>query len=77
MILPMEIMVMIYDYSDIETRIKMNKIFKWSYYLKNPFFNVLINSDLKYGSLFTKPFVRTNFRRFASYKGSIIVLPSS
>lgn len=40
MILPSEIMLEIYNYSNIETRIKLNRALSWSYYTKNPFYNI-------------------------------------
>lgn len=47
MILPNEILLHIYDYSDTETRIKLNKIFKWSFYSKNPFHNLDFKGNRK------------------------------
>lgn len=35
--LPNELLLLIYKYSDIQTRLKLNKIFKWSYRAANPF----------------------------------------
>jgi hypothetical protein len=36
--LPTELLIIIYDYSDISTRINLNRTFKWSYYFKNPLY---------------------------------------
>lgn len=63
MIVPLELIIKIYDSSDIETRIKLNKVFKWSYYFKNPFYNVsLINN------------VNTNYT-YTSFKGITMRIP--
>lgn len=62
MTLPVELLLKIYDYSDSETRIIMNRIFKWSYYVKNPFHN---NHQIKSNIHFRTPV----FTKFASYKG--------
>jgi hypothetical protein len=71
MILPTELFLHIYDYSDMETRIKLNRIFGWSYYFRNPFHNNTIRGELKF-----KPLVKgTIFHRIASYKGMTIILP--
>jgi hypothetical protein len=35
--LPNEILLIIYTFSDIQTRLKLNKAFKWSYRAANPF----------------------------------------
>lgn len=37
--LPTELLLIIYDFSSIDTRIKLNRIFKWSFYIKNPYEN--------------------------------------
>jgi hypothetical protein len=37
--IPIELIYIIYKYSDISTRIKLNRIFKISYYILNPFNN--------------------------------------
>lgn len=37
--LPEEIKIKIYNSSNLETRIKLNKIFGWSFYTKNPLVN--------------------------------------
>ena len=71
MILPVELLLKIYDYSDSETRIKLNKIFKWSYYVKNPFYNIPIKSNIHFRTLV----MGTTFTKFASYKGMTIILP--
>jgi hypothetical protein len=62
MILPNEILLDIYDYSDIQTKIKLNKVFKWSFYSKNPFHNLDFKGTQKI----------TN--RIASYRGHTFVL---
>ena len=46
MILPIELIICIYKLSDRSTRIKINKIFKWSYYLMNPFYDEIGNELL-------------------------------
>lgn len=35
--IPIELVYIIYKYCDISTRIKLNRIFKISYYILNPF----------------------------------------
>lgn len=35
--LPTELLFMIYKFSSKYTRIKLNKVFNWSYYIKNPY----------------------------------------
>ena len=61
MTLPVELLLKIYDYSDSETRIKMNRIFKWSYYDKNPFHNNQIKSNIHFRTLV----MGTTFTKFA------------
>jgi hypothetical protein len=73
MILPVELLLKIYDYSDSETRIKMNRIFKWSYYVKNPFHNIQITNNLHFRTLV----MGTVFTKYATYKGKTIIIPSS
>jgi hypothetical protein len=41
-ILPTEIILEIYEYCDVETRIKLNSLMKWSYYSMNPYNGVKI-----------------------------------
>lgn len=67
MLLPNEILLYIYDYSDIETKIKLNKILKWSFYSKNPFHNIINKTIPKIKPKITK--------RIASYRGYTILLP--
>lgn len=43
--LPIELIYIIYQYSDISTRIKLNRIFKISYYILNPFHNEKIKGN--------------------------------
>jgi hypothetical protein len=62
MILPNEILLDIYDYSDIQTKIKLNKVFKWSFYSKNPFYNVDFKGTQKITTI------------IASYRGHTFVL---
>ena len=71
MTLPVELLLKIYDYSDSETRIKMNRIFKWSYYDKNPFHNNQIQSNIHFRTLV----MGTTFTKFAIHKGITIILP--
>lgn len=71
MILPSEIMLEIYNYSNVETRIKLNRALSWSYYTKNPFYNIK-NGNIEFKKIVTE----TNFPRYASYKGITIILPS-
>lgn len=71
MILPIEIMLEIYDYSNAETRIKLNRIFGWSYYTKNPFDNISMRGDVNFNTLV----MGTKFHRYASYKGATILIP--
>jgi hypothetical protein len=71
MILPVELMLKIYDYSDTETRVKLNKVLNWSYYVKNPFYNIPIRRDLRFRTLV----MGTVFTRFASIGGRTIILP--
>jgi hypothetical protein len=63
--LPTELLMIIYDYCDTSTRIKMNRAFKWSYYFKNPLYK------LQYKTL-VKP---KTFHRIASIGGVTVVLP--
>lgn len=35
--LPNELLLLIYKYSDTQTRLKLNKAFRWSYRYTNPF----------------------------------------
>jgi hypothetical protein len=42
--LPNELLLKIYNYSDYESRIKLNKIFRWSYYYKNPYFDYRLDN---------------------------------
>jgi hypothetical protein len=72
MILPTEIMLDIYDYSNVETRIKLNSILGLSYYVKNPFHNINIRStNINFRTLV----MGTTFHRYASYRGATIILP--
>lgn len=71
MILPTELMLEIYDWADPETRIKLNKIFGWSYYFKNPFHNINTKGNAKFQTLV----MGTTFHRYASYRGATIILP--
>jgi hypothetical protein len=72
MILPTEIMLEIYDYSNIETRIKLNSILRLSYYVKNPFQNINIKpTNINFRTLV----MGTTFHRYASYRGATIILP--
>ena len=72
MILPSEIMLEIYDYSNVETRIKLNSILGLSYYVKNPFENINIRpTNINFRTLV----MGTTFHRYASYKGTTIILP--
>jgi hypothetical protein len=69
--LPTELLMIIYDYSDTQTRIKLNTAFKWSYYFKNPLYKLQIKKQLEYQTLFklTTPY------RMASIGGATIILP--
>lgn len=40
--LPNELLVIIYKMSDIETRIKLNKIFNWNFRSINPYENIIL-----------------------------------
>ena len=72
MILPIEIMLEIYDYSNVETRIKLNSILGLSYYLKNPFQNINTRpTNINFRTLV----MGTTFHRYTSYKGANIILP--
>lgn len=72
MILPTEIMLDIYDYSNAETRIKLNSILGLSYYVKNPFHNINIRAtNINFRTLV----MGTTFHRYASYRGVTIILP--
>lgn len=66
MILPNEILLEIYNYSDTETKIKLNKVFKWSFYHKNPFYNVFKCYNNQKKNIST---------RIASYNGFTVILP--
>lgn len=51
--IPIELVYMIYKYADISTRIKLNRIFKISYYILNPFQDERIKgSKMKSQSMF-------------------------
>ena len=51
--IPIELIYMIYKYADISTRIKLNRIFKISYYILNPFHDERIKgSKMKSQSMF-------------------------
>jgi len=66
MILPIEIMLEIYDYSNVETRIKLNSILRLSYYLKNPFQNI----NTRPTNINCRALVMgTTFHKYASYRG--------
>lgn len=39
---PNEILLMIYKFTDIPTRLNMNKALKWSYRVANPFMLIFI-----------------------------------
>jgi hypothetical protein len=55
-ILPIELILGIYDYCDKETRININRAFKWSYKNTNPF------KDYQFGTLrFYKLFYLNRF----------------
>lgn len=69
MLLPNEILLYIYDYSDIQTKIKLNKIFKWSFYHKNPFHNLNFKGTNRLQD------TRKIYTRIASYNGFTIILP--
>ena len=47
--IPTEILLIIYNYSDINTRIQLNKAFNWNYVNVNPFkdFNVTLTGRQK------------------------------
>jgi hypothetical protein len=71
-IVPTEIMLKIYDYSNAETRIKLNRILGWSYYVKNPFHNINTRAtNINFRTLV----MGTTFHRYASYRGATIILP--
>jgi hypothetical protein len=69
--LPTELLMIIYDYSDTSTRIKLNTAFKWSYYFKNPLYKLQIKKKLEYRTLVKS----TTFYRMASIGGATIILP--
>jgi len=69
--LPTELLMIIYDYSDTSTKIKLNTAFKWSYYFKNPLYKIQIKKKLEYRTLVKS----TTFYRMASIGGAIILLP--
>lgn len=71
MILPTEILLHIYDYANPETRIKLNRIFGWSYYVKNPYQNTNTRANFNFKTLV----MGTTFNRYASYKGVTVILP--
>lgn len=72
MILPTEIMLEIYDYSNVETRIKLNSILGLSYYVKNPFQNINTRAtNINFKTLV----MGTTFYKYANYKGATIILP--
>jgi hypothetical protein len=37
--LPFDLIIIVYKHSDYETRIALNKIYKWNYYSMNPLFD--------------------------------------
>jgi hypothetical protein len=72
MILPREIMLEIYDYSNVETRIKLNSILGLSYYVKNPFQNINTRpTNINFRTLV----MGTSFHRYASYRDVNIIIP--
>ena len=69
--LPTELLIDIYNYSDSQTRIKLNKAFKWSYYFKNPFYKLQIKKKLEYRTLVKV----TTLYKIATIAGVSIILP--
>lgn len=51
---PNEILLMIYKFADIPTRLNMNKALKWSYRVANPFMNLQLPMYPLHNNLFRK-----------------------
>ena len=49
-VLPNELLIIIYKMSDIQTRIKLNKVFKWNFRIMNPYQDTLFNRKKSYKS---------------------------
>ena len=64
--IPIELVYIIYKYSDIQTRIKLNKIFKISFYTLNPL-QGNINKD--YPLLQEKPKLKDSSFNFFNFTG--------
>ena len=62
MLLPLDINVEIYKRCDKETRLKMNKIFKWNFYNMNPFFDYFHPTE--------RPFADKHISSFAQHISS-------
>jgi hypothetical protein len=46
--LPNELLVVIYKMSDIETRVKLNKVFNWNFRSLNPYENIVLRKESSY-----------------------------
>jgi hypothetical protein len=66
--LPVELIIEIYKKCDYQTRIKLNKVYKWNFNLINPLF------DYKHPTSPTRPppFINYNFYRLISGMGGIM-----
>ena len=49
-LIPNELSIIIYKMSDIETRVKLNKAFKWNFRVMNPYQDTLFNRKNSYKS---------------------------
>jgi hypothetical protein len=49
-LIPNELLIIIYKMSDIETRVKLNKAFKWNFRVMNPYQDTLFNRKNSYKS---------------------------
>ena len=57
--LPNELLLIIYNFSDAETKIKLNKVFEWNYRVANPFQELYKPNPIKlYGATYWLNFIR-------------------
>ena len=46
--LPNEILIIIYKMTNIETRVKLNKVFNWNFRSMNPYENIVLRKGSSY-----------------------------
>jgi len=49
-LLPNELLIIIYKMSDIQTRVKLNRVFNWNFRCMNPYQDILLKSKNYYKS---------------------------